>query len=126
MKSKKIDKAKVGSKAWMEKMKATKVQIEVLEKMQRGSVIGVLQNKINSRFELFTRNPDFKPSPRWNHSPFIIETLNKNTVFALLTLGVIEDDHLIGEKMKPFSRDCWYSVSYFKIVSRKRKAVTND
>ena len=105
----------------MKKMKATELQMEVLEKMQRGSVIGVRREKFNSQFELFTRKPNFEPSSRWNHSPFIVETLNKKTVFALLTLGVIEDDYLVGERMKPFSRDCWYSVSHFRIVMTKGK-----
>ena len=108
----------------MKKMRATEVQMVVLEKMMRGAVIGVRRERFNSTFELFTRNPDFKPGSL-NKTPFTICTLNKNTVFALLTLGVIEDDYLVGERMKPFSRDCWYSVSYFKVVSRKEGQVTN-
>lgn len=107
-------------------MNLTKVQHDVLEKMKHGSVIGVLAEKVNSKFELFSKNPDFKPSSSRNRSPFIIETLNKNTVFALLTLGRIEDDYLIGDRMKPFDRDCWYSISYFKIVPRKLKEKQNE
>lgn len=86
----------------------TKTQTQVLRCMRHGAVIGELSDKINGRYELFTRKPHcFRPKS-WPDHPFIIQTLNKNTVFALLTLGEIEIDNSIAEQMKPFGRDCWY------------------
>jgi hypothetical protein len=87
----------------------TKAQQNVMSKMQTGSVIGELSDKINGRYELFTRKPNcFPESHHQNEHPFEIKSINKNTVFALLTLGLIRKDNEIAESMLPFGRDCWY------------------
>ncbi len=66
--------------------------------MNQGAVIGELSDTLNGRYELFIGIK----------YPFSIKRLNKNTVFALLTLGLIKQDNSIAEKMKPFIRDYWY------------------
>jgi hypothetical protein len=86
----------------------SKVQAEVLEKLKSGSVIGELSDKTNGLYELFTKKSNFVKSRHFNHVPFTVRRLNKNTVFALLTVGTIRIDNSIGAEMKPFSRDCWY------------------
>lgn len=88
--------------------KLSKAQNNVLSQMRNGSIIGELSDKFNGRYELFTRKPNWVP--KTNHpleSPFVAETLNKNTVFALLTLGLIRKKD-IREAMWPFGRDVWY------------------
>jgi len=82
------------------KFKISPAQMKVLEEMGQGAVIGELSDKINGRYELFTSEPE----------SFIIRSLNKNTVFALLSLGVIKRDNSISEQMAPFSRDYWYRL----------------
>jgi hypothetical protein len=80
--------------------KLTKTQAEVLEKIRNGSVIGELSDKVNGRYELFTTT-DIQ-------GEFIIKKLNKNTVFALLTLGLIHIDNNVANNMRPYGRDYWY------------------
>lgn len=84
-------------------------QSEVLEKMKCGSVIGELSDKINGRFELFTKKSDTYVRKSINDTGnFEVKRLNKNTVFALLELGIIKQDSFVETVMSPFSRDCWY------------------
>lgn len=87
--------------------KLTKAQKDVVSQMQNGSVIGELSDKINGRYELFTRKPNWIPESRLD-SPFIVKTINKHTVFALLTLGLIRESNNVASSMLPFSRNVWY------------------
>lgn len=90
-------------------MKLTKAQQEVVFELQIGAVIGELSNKRNSRYELFVRKQNWFPVTchHFEH-PFKVKRLNKNTVFALLALGLICQDNTITETMTPFERDSWY------------------
>lgn len=92
-----------------EKLKLTKAQQEVVFELQKGAVIGEMSFKRNSRYELFIRKPNWFPVTchHFEH-PFEIKRLNKNTVFALLALGLICQDNTIAETMRPFTRDDWY------------------
>ena len=85
----------------------TKKQRYVLNKMRQGSVIGELSEKANGRYELFTKIPRYVVKSLNDHR-FIVERLNKNTVFALLGLGHICKDNFVETLMSPFCRDCWY------------------
>ena len=85
----------------------SKAQKDVVRQMQSGSVIGELSDKVNGRYELFTRKPNYNPYFRLDY-PFLIRRINKHTVFALLTLGVIRKDNKVAEAMLPFSRNVWY------------------
>ena len=80
----------------------TKAQVIVICKMRHGSVIGELSDIVNGRYELFTLAN--------SESHFELQRLNKNTVFALLALGLIRQDNSIAKQMQPFSRDSWYVV----------------
>lgn len=89
--------------------KLSKAQNYVMLEMQYGSVIGELSDKINGRYELFTRKQDWIPETCHPcEHPFVVKTINKNTVFALLALGLICKDNTVAESMKPFGRDAWY------------------
>ena len=85
----------------------TKKQKYVLDKMRKGSVIGELSQKANGRYELFTKIPGYIVKSHNDHR-FVVERLNKNTVFALLELGFIVRDDFVETLMNPFWRDCWY------------------
>lgn len=101
-------------------MRLTKAQSIVIEALKNGAVIGELSNKRNGRYELFVRKPNWFPVTSYHFEhPLEIKTLNKNTVFALLTLGLICQDNTIAERMLPFTRDCWYRL----IITSKQKAV---
>ena len=89
--------------------KLTKAQKDVVRQMQNGSVIGELSDKFNSQYELFTRKPNWFPETYHPcEHPFVVKRINKNTVFALLTLGLIRKDNKMAESMTPFGRDAWY------------------
>jgi hypothetical protein len=100
----------MGERRWTEKMsgvsvnqiKLTKAQKAVVLELQKGAVIGELSDKRNGRYKLFMRKTNWFPITchQFEH-PFTVMRLNKNTVFALLTLGLIEKD-------RPFERDNWY------------------
>lgn len=91
-----------------EGMRVSTTQATTLVKMRTGSVIGELTDKTNGRFELFTRKTGiFEPKSLNDHN-FIVKRLNKNTVFALLQIGMITLDNSIENQMVPFGRDCWY------------------
>lgn len=93
-------------------MQLSKVQKEVIHQMQSGSVIGEFSDKTNGRYELFTRKPDWFPvTCHPLEHPFVVKRINKNTVFALLALGLICKDNTVAEAMHPFSRDVWYAVT---------------
>ena len=89
--------------------KLSEAQYKVLLQMKNGSVIGEQSEKFNGRYELFTRKPYWIPETNnpCEHS-FTVRTINRNTIFALLTLGLIHKDNNVGETMLPFSRDVWY------------------
>ncbi len=77
--------------------------------MRQSSIVGEMSDKVNGRYELFTRRTNW--FPKTHHPcehPFVVKRLDKNTVFALLALGKIKKDNLVGSQMEPFSRDCWY------------------
>ncbi len=95
----------------------TRVQLRVLEQMKNGSVIGEFSQKRNGLYELFTKKPNFKIESL-RHSPFDVKTLNKNTFFALLELGLIKQDYFVGTAMSPFSRDCWYVYKDLQIQEK--------
>lgn len=87
----------------------TVVQKKVVEQMRQGAVIGELSELRNGRYELFVRKANW--TPRTGHpceNPFIVKRINKNTVFALLAIGLIRNDNTIAETMRPFVRDTWY------------------
>lgn len=90
-------------------VKLSKAQNNVLSQMKNGSVIGEQSEKFNGRYELFTRKPDWVPETNnpCEHS-FTVRTINRNTIFALLTLGFIHKSNRVAETMLPFSRDVWY------------------
>ena len=90
-------------------MKLTKAQNYVMLEMKYGAVIGELSDKRNGRYELFIRKPDWFPETchPCEHG-FIVKRINKNTVFALLALGLIRQDNEVAESMTPFGRDTWY------------------
>jgi len=93
----------------MSKNKLSKAQKDVMRQIQNGSVIGELSDKFNGRYELFTRVPNgFPVTCRPCERPFVLKRINKNTVFALLGLGLICKDNTVEETMYPFTRDCWY------------------
>lgn len=80
----------------------TEEQLVVLEKLQQGAVIGEVSKKINGQYKLFSSRRGIPEVSR----------LNKNTVFAMLTLGLIKKDNSIEGRMGPLSRDCWYVYAY--------------
>jgi len=89
--------------------KLSKVQNYVMLEMEYGAVIGELSDKRNGRYELFIRKRNWFPETCHPcEHPFILKTLNKNTVFVLLELGLIHKDNKVAESMLPFSRDYWY------------------
>ena len=94
---------------------ASKEQLAIIEKLRQGSVIGELSNKVNGRYELFTRKQGCFEPKSWNDHNFIIRRLNKNTVFSLLALGYIKKDNSIEQQMRPFGRDCWYVYNIRKV-----------
>ena len=83
----------------------TKAQKEVVSQLQKGAVIGEYSDKINGRYELFIRKPNRHKTKR----------LNKNTVFALLTIGLICENNKIAETMSPFHRDKWYGLARMRL-----------
>ena len=87
--------------------KLSKAQKKVLCQIRNGSIIGELSDKVNGRYELFTPKPSYTPCRRLDY-PFYVKTINKNTVFALLVLGLIREDNKVAKSMLPFSRDIWY------------------
>ncbi len=89
----------------------SKAQNYVMLEMQYGAVIGELSDKVNGRYELFIRKPDWFPETchPCEHG-FIIKRINKNTAFALLSEGLICDDNSVASSMLPFSRDVWYRI----------------
>lgn len=89
--------------------KLSKEQKDVVCQMQNGSVIGESSDKFNGLYELFTRKPNrFPVTCHPCEHPFVVKRLNKNTVFALLALGLICKDNKVAELMVPFGRDVWY------------------
>ena len=90
--------------------KLSVAQNYVMLEMQYGAVVGELSDKTNGRYELFTRKPNWFPETchPCEHG-FIVKRINKNTIFALLELGLICKNNTVAEAMKPFSRDCWYA-----------------
>lgn len=89
--------------------KLSKAQNYVMLEMQYGAVIGELSDKHNGRYELFIRKLNWFPETCHPcEHPFVVKRLNKNTVFVLLTLGLICKDNKVAELMVPFGRDTWY------------------
>ena len=87
----------------------SKAQNYVLLEMEYGAIIGELSDKINGRYELFIRKPNWFPETCHPcEHPFTVKRISKNTVYALLTLGLIRRDNTVAESMNPFSRDVWY------------------
>lgn len=84
--------------------KLSKVQQAVIRQMRNGSVIGEFSDKMNGRYELITRNPN----ETHYSNRFKVKRINKNTVFALLALGLIRKDDTVAKAMLPFGRDIWY------------------
>ncbi len=96
----------------IKKIKLTKAQKEVVSQLQKGAVIGEFSNKFNGLYELFIRKPNWFPVTHHHfENPFEIRRLNKNTVFALLTIGLIYENSEIAETMSPYSRDKWYELA---------------
>ncbi len=89
--------------------KLSKAQTYVMLEMEHGAVIGELSDKHNGRYELFIRKPNWFPETCHPcEHPFVVKRINKDTVFALLTLGFIRKDNSIADSMSPFGRDVWY------------------
>ena len=90
-------------------MSLSNTQKRIIDRMQEGAVIGELSDKFNGRYELFMRKKNWLAETKHPlEHPFQIRRLNKNTVFALLALGLIRKDNSVAKEMKPFSRDVWY------------------